>query len=172
MRRPEEYFTSGSSRGAHILRVMKTAQELESRQPFGGRLVMAAAYHDIGYAGALIVTGYHPIDGALVARRDGLDPQITDAVLHHSGAWALAQRSRPELMRHYGPDCRMMRTALSRALTFCDTHSGPLGERFTLAERMGEIRIRHAANTDLLAALDDSQKDFQTIEAEFLPLLA
>lgn len=171
MRRPEQYFPLGSHRRAHILRVMKTAQALEARRSFGGRLVVAAAYHDIGYAEALTVTGYHPIDGALVAHRDGLDAEITDAVLHHSGAWALAQRSRPELTRHYGAECRMMHTTLSRALTFCDTHSGPRGERYTLTERLDEIRIRHAANANLLAALDDSRQDFQTIEAEFLPFL-
>ena len=172
MRRPEQYFAGGSHRLAHILRVMKTAQEVEARRSFGGRLIMAAAYHDIGYAEALIVTGYHPVDSALLARRDGLDPEITDAVLHHSGAWALAQRSRADVTRHYGPACRMMHTTLSRALTFCDTHSGPRGERFSLAERLGEIRIRHAKNANLLTALSDSQQDFQSIEAEFLPLLA
>ncbi len=171
MRRPEDYFPPGSNRLAHILRVMKTAQALEARRSFGGRLVTAAAYHDIGYAEALIATGYHPVDGALVARRDGLDAEIVDAVLHHSGARTLAQISRPELMPHYGTECRMMRMPLSRALTFCDTHSGPRGERFGLAERIAEIRTRHAANADLLAALDESQQAFQTIEAEFLPLL-
>lgn len=171
MRRPEQHFARGSHRLAHILRVIETAQELEAHQPFGGRLILAAIYHDIGYAETLIETGYHPIDGALVARRDGLDPEISDAVLHHSGAWALAQRSRPDLMQYYGCDCRMMHTQLSRALTFCDTHSGPHGERFALTERLAEIRIRHAKNADLLTALEDNQQDFQTIEAEFLPLL-
>ena len=172
MRRPDQYFPRESHRLAHILRVMKTAQELEARRPFGGRLVMAAAYHDIGYAEALIVTGYHPIDSALMARRDGLDAEITDAVLHHSGAWALAQRRQAELARYYGPACRMMHSTLSRALTFCDTHSGPRGERFSLAERLADIRIRHAKDANLLAALSDSQQDLQSIETEFLPLLA
>lgn len=171
MRRPEPLFAHGAHRLAHILRVIKTAQKLEAHQSFGGRLILAASYHDIGYAESLIVTGYHPIDGALVARGDGLDPEITDAVLHHSGARAMAQQSRPELMCYYGRDCRMMHTTLSRALTFCDTHSGPRGELFTLTERLDEIRIRHAANADLLSVLDDSQQDFQTIETEFMPLL-
>lgn len=172
MRRPEDCFAPGSNRLAHILGVKQTARDIEARRSFGGRLVTAAAYHDIGYAEPLILTGYHPIDGALVARSDTLDTEIVDAVLHHSGARRLAQRSRPDLMAHYGPVCRMMHTTLSRALTFCDTHSGPRGERFSLAERLAEIRIRHAANTDLLAALDESQPEFQAISSEFLPLLA
>ncbi len=172
MRRPQDYFPSTSNRLVHILKVMQIARALEARRSFGGRLVTAAAYHDIGYAEALAVTGYHPIDGALVARHDGLDAEIVDAVLHHSGARTLAQRSRPDLMPHYGPDCRMMCTALSRALTFCDTHSGPQGEHFTLTERIAEIRTRHASNTALLAALEESQPEFQAIEAEFLPLMS
>ncbi|MFD0982711.1 HD domain-containing protein [Tropicimonas aquimaris] len=150
---------------------MQTARSIEARLPFGGRLVIAAAYHDLGYAPDLATTGFHPVDGALVARSDGLDDGIVEAVLHHSGARALAQRTRPELMPHYGPECRMMRSALSRALTFCDTHSGPRGETFTLSERIAEIRQRHAGNTPLLASLDQHLSDYEALEAEFLPLL-
>ncbi|KUF10816.1 HD domain-containing protein [Pseudoponticoccus marisrubri] len=172
MRDPERLFPAGADRLAHIRRVMQTARALEARRCFGGRLVLAAAYHDIGYAPSLVVTGFHPVDGALVARRDGLDTEIVDAVLHHSGARALAQRSRPDLVAHYGPVCRMMDTALSRALTFCDLRSGPRGERLSQSERLAEIAVRHAGNAALLAAMEEARPDFMAIEAEFGPCLA
>lgn len=172
MRRAEDHFDEGADRLAHIRRVLQTAREIEARHPFDGRLVAAALYHDLGYAPDLAVTGYHPIDGAMLARADGLDAEIVDAVLHHSGAWLLAQRTRPELAaEHYGPACRMMDTPLSRALTFCDNRSGPRGERFTLAQRVAEIRVRHARNTALMAALDVTLPALEEIDAEFLPLL-
>lgn len=172
MRHPEDHFPADAARLAHIRQVIELARALEARRGFGGRLIAAALYHDLGYAPEFAQTGFHPVDSAVLARADGLDPVVTDAVLHHSGARTLAELSRPDVLAAYGPVCRMMDTELSRALTFCDNHTGPNGERFTLSERLAEIRQRHAARPAILAVLDRHMPQFLSIEAEFLPLMA
>ncbi|MBW4983244.1 hypothetical protein KZZ07_11885 [Mameliella sp. CS4] len=172
MKTPEDWFPPDAPRLAHIQQVMRTARIVEARQEFGGRLVIAAAYHDIGYAEAFAVTGFHPVDGAVLARADGCDAGVVDAVLHHSGARGLCLRMRPDLAGRYGPTCRMMDTALSRALTFCDNRSGPNGEALTLAERIADIRWRHAGNPALLETTADYLPLFERIDAEFARLLS
>src|SRR5690242_11212814 len=49
-------------------------------------LVAAAWLHDIGYAGDLAVTGFHPLDGARWLQRRGFDARVTALVAHHSCA--------------------------------------------------------------------------------------
>lgn len=171
MRRPEDWFAPDNDRLAHIQQVIRTAQAIEARRSFAGRLIAAATYHDIGYAPSLATTGFHPVDGAETARKDGFDGEIVDAVLHHSGARGLASRSRPDLMHMYGPDCRMTETALSRALTFCDNRSGPRGESLSLAARIADIRVRHAGNAAILDTTEAYLPVFEAIDAEFAPLL-
>ncbi|KHQ54737.1 HD domain-containing protein [Mameliella alba] len=172
MKAPEDWFPPDAPRLAHIRQVMRVAQVVEARQDFGGRLVIAVAYHDIGYARAFAETGFHPVDGAILARADGCDAEVVDAVLHHSGARGLCLRTRPDLAGHYGPACRMMDTRLSRALTFCDNRSGPNGEALTLAERIADIRQRHAGNPALLETTANYLPLFERIDAEFAPLLS
>ena len=171
MRRPEDWFAPDNDRLAHIQQVIRTARAIEARRSFAGRLIAAAAYHDIGYARSLATTGFHPVDGAEIGRKDGFDGEIVDAVLHHSGARGLASRSRPGLMHMYGPDCRMTETALSRALTFCDNRSGPRGESLSLAARIADIQVRHAGNAAILDTTEAYLPVFEAIDAEFAPLL-
>ncbi|WP_420326720.1 HD domain-containing protein [Mameliella sp.] len=172
MKAPEDWFPPDAPRLAHIRRVMELARRVEARQDFGGRLVIAAAYHDIGYAETFAKTGFHPVDGAILARSDGCGAEVVDAVLHHSGARGLCLRTRPDLAGHYGPTCRMMDTALSRALTFCDNRSGPNGETLTLSQRIADIRQRHAGNPALLETTADHLPLFERIDVEFAPLLS
>ena len=73
-RRPEQHFEATSTRLVHIQRVVSNAEIVESRESFGDRLILAAAYHDIGYAPDLAVTRFHPVDSALIATADGLPP--------------------------------------------------------------------------------------------------
>jgi hypothetical protein len=50
-------------------------------------LEAAALLHDIGYAPDLVVTGFHPIDGAIFLRDEvGADPELVGLVAHHSCA--------------------------------------------------------------------------------------
>ena len=52
-------------RWAHTRGVARTARELSPILGADADLVLAAAWlHDIGYAPAVAVTGFHPLDGA------------------------------------------------------------------------------------------------------------
>src|SRR5687767_3842557 len=68
----------------HVQGVAARAESLgtHARTP----LIASAWLHDIGYAPALLETGFHPIDGARHLRREGVDEAIVNLVAHHSCA--------------------------------------------------------------------------------------
>lgn len=165
-------FPPNAPRYAHILGVIELARTLESCDAgFGGKLELAALYHDIGYAETWKITGFHPVDGALTAREHGLPEAVAQAILHHGGSWSEARRLRPDVMKYYGPACRMMDDPLYRAMSFCDLHTGPSGKRISLDERLADIRQRHAANLPLMEVMSEYEERFRAIAAEWLPVL-
>jgi hypothetical protein len=109
--------------------------------PHERRLLIAAAWlHDIGYAPAAKVTGFHSLDGAWFLAARGWPARLCGLVAHHSGA-AFAARDlglAEELARfpHEG-------SAVSDALTYADQTTGPDGSPMTLDERMAEMLARH-----------------------------
>ena len=128
-------------RWLHSLAVGRQAERLSGSfdEVRGDQLVAAAYLHDIGYAPELLVTDFHPIDGALWL--DGLvDPQVVSLVGHHSCAWVEADMRGlgPQLMDIPRPDLELL-----DALTYCDMTSGPDGQRMTLDERLAEIVQRY-----------------------------
>lgn len=166
--------TSGlsKSRIAHIERVVENARIVEARIPFQGRLLAAAMYHDIGYAPEFAKTGFHPVDSAILAFADEVDPAVVEAVLHHTGAFGEARRCRPDLMFHFADSCLMMKTRLNRALTFCDLRAGVNGEKVSMTERLNDIAHRHAGNKPLLEVMCEYAPLFQQIDDEFSYCLA
>lgn len=170
-REPGHHFEAGSARLAHIQRVIENAKAVEAKESFGGRLISAAVYHDIGYASDLVRTGFHPVDGAFIAQADGQLREVVEAVLHHTGAYGEVMRARPDLLDRYPTGCEMMSTYLNRALTFCDLHAGPRGEAFTVVQRLADIRSRHAGNRNLLDNIASYEGQFVEIDCEFDHLL-
>jgi HD superfamily phosphodiesterase len=49
-------------------------------------LIASAYLHDIGYAPQLVVTGFHPLDGANYIMAELGDKRLASLVAHHSGA--------------------------------------------------------------------------------------
>lgn len=103
-------------------------------------LVTAAWLHDIGYAGCLGVTGFHPLDGADYLVGHGWPVRIAGLVAHHSGArFVAAARGLARALAAYpdegGP--------IADALTYADQTVGPRGERVTQQERYAEMLHRH-----------------------------
>jgi putative nucleotidyltransferase with HDIG domain len=165
-------FPEISARFQHICGVVNLAEQIErSYGDFDGKLVQAALYHDLGYSKHWIVTGFHPVDGAIAARNHKLEETIVRAILHHGGSWREARVMYPDLDGFYGPECLMMETPLSRALTYCDFHTGPQGQAFSLDARMTDIRARHSANKPLLDIMEEYHERFKEIDAEWQAVL-
>src|SRR5215467_3367560 len=77
-------------RWAHVQAVARKAEAvgsvlMEPREAV--HLVSAAWLHDIGYAPALVSTGFHALDGARWLRRHGFDERVAALVAYHSCAY-------------------------------------------------------------------------------------
>jgi hypothetical protein len=130
-------------RWAHVQGVAAAARTLAPVLDADADLVTAAAWlHDIGYAPALAVTGFHPLDGARYLRDvEHADSVLCSLVAHHSGAMTeAAERGLDdELAREFSP----ARADLADALTYCDMTTSPDGCRLPVEQRLAEIRARY-----------------------------
>jgi putative nucleotidyltransferase with HDIG domain len=129
------------NRWHHTVGVAERAAELAG--PLGvdpDALVAAAWLHDIGYADAVKVTGFHPLDGAdyLAARQ--WPERIAGLVAYHSGArFVAAARGLAARLAAYPDLCG----PLADALTYADQTVGPCGARVTPQDRYAEMLRRH-----------------------------
>lgn len=130
-------------RWAHTQGVAATARTLAGVLGDAADLLTAAAWlHDIGYSPALIVTGFHPLDGARHLRdAEHADEQLCRLVAHHSraidGADELGLAS--DLLSEF----TLPPEHLADALTYCDMTTGPDGQNMTVDQRLAEILARY-----------------------------
>jgi putative nucleotidyltransferase with HDIG domain len=105
---------------------------------------VAAWLHDIGYAPALAVTGFHPLDGARYLRGQGAPDRLCRLVAHHTAASveARARGLAEELASEFPPEV----SPVADALTYADMTTGPTGARVTVEERLEEILRRYPAS--------------------------
>ncbi len=118
---------------------------------------IAAWLHDIGYAPALAVTGFHPLDGARYLRdREGAVPAVCALVAHHSGAVAeAAERGLSDpLLVEFSLNDRLGEEVI--AITYCDFTTGPRGERLSPEERITEILSRYEPDSPVHRAVQTS----------------
>jgi HD domain len=106
-------------------------------------LLEAAAWlHDIGYSPDLVITGFHPLDGARYLRdaQDGSD-MLCRLVAHHSCAIieAKARGLASELTREFPSPHR----DLDDALIYCDMTTGPDGQALPVETRLADIYARY-----------------------------
>lgn len=105
-------------------------------------LVCAAWLHDIGYAPHLVVTGFHPLDGALYLRDTArADERLYRLVAHHSCA-DIEARHRGfawDLTFEFAP----VGGLLAEALTYCDMTTSPDGHPVDIDTRLVEIIDRY-----------------------------
>jgi putative nucleotidyltransferase with HDIG domain len=133
-------------RWAHVQAVAARAAELAATvEPIDRALLVAAAWlHDIGYAPDLIVTGFHPLDGARHLASAGSPARLTALVAHHSGArFEAAERGLATELAAYP----LEESAVMDALVAADLTTGPQGQRLTYDERFDEILTRYPANS-------------------------
>ncbi|HEY1484626.1 MAG TPA: HD domain-containing protein, partial [Micromonosporaceae bacterium] len=105
------------TRWRHTIGVAARAAELAITVPAEDRetLIVAAWLHDVGYAEALVETGFHPLDGAAYLDRTGWPPRVAALVAHHSGAAIVAEFSG---LRHALAVYPHIEDPLADALTF------------------------------------------------------
>ncbi|MET8676553.1 HD domain-containing protein [Streptomyces sp. NPDC004647] len=105
-------------------------------------LEAAAILHDVGYSPALVVTGFHPLDGARYLRdTEDADERVTRLVAHHS--CALLEAELRGLRHELAAEFELERPDLVDALMFCDMTTTPDGTRTTPTARLDEIAERY-----------------------------
>lgn len=144
-------------RWAHTQGVAAQARAVGPVLGWDTELVESAAWlHDIGYAPALAVTGFHPLDGARYLRDEqDADPAVCALVAHHSGALVEAAErglSQP-LLAEFPLDADWGELV---ALTYCDFTTGPGGERLSPEERVAEILSRYEPGSPVHRAVQTS----------------
>ncbi|GAA2876047.1 HDIG domain-containing protein [Streptomyces mexicanus] len=134
-------------RWAHSLGVAKRARSLSPILGNDADLLEAAAVlHDIGYAPAVAVTGFHPLDGARFLRdHEKADDRVVRLVAHHS--CALLEAEERELREELESEFSLERADLVDALLYCDMTTTPDGAQTTPSDRLDEIVQRYGPDT-------------------------
>jgi hypothetical protein len=124
-------------------------------------LVSAAWLHDVGYGSRLVVTGFHPLDGARWLAAQG-EQRLARLVAYHTGAaYEARYRGLMDELAEFEPEVSLV----ADLLTWCDLSTGPTVERVEPRNRLAEIvrrygpehvvsRSVHSAEPELLATCD------------------
>lgn len=142
------------TRWAHVQGVGTAAEQL---LPTIGEHVVAAAWlHDVGYAPALTITGFHPLDGARWLQQLQIDPVIVSLVAWHSTAWheATERDFTTELRQFAEPDSEDR-----DALALVDLTTSPTGGRLSVGERIGEVLTRYPVGSAVHRSMTNAQAE-------------
>jgi hypothetical protein len=134
-------------RWRHVTSVARRARWVAEQLSLSDDLVGAAWLHDIGYAPELVVTGFHPLDGARYLRTASIDEAVVSLVAYHSCApiEADVRGLGEELAAEFSPGD----PALAAALLYCDMTTGPDGDYVRPADRLVEIRGRYGPDDEV-----------------------
>src|SRR5260370_129369 len=115
-------------RWAHTEGVAAQARSLAPMLGGDADLLEAAAWlHDIGYSPDLVVTGFHPLDGARYLRDfDDASGMLGRLVAHHS--CAVIEAAERGLADELSREFALPRRDLDDALIYCDMTTGPDGQ--------------------------------------------
>ena len=115
---------------AHTAEVAEAAQRIAWVAGSDDDLLIAAAWlHDIGYAPALTLIGFHPVDGARYLQDVGAPGRLTNLVARHSCAIVEAKHRGLEGEAQSFPD---EHGVVRAALWYCDMTTSPDGQLVTL----------------------------------------
>lgn len=134
----------------HVLGVVNRARYVATLfTENDAKYLIAAAYlHDVGYAPALVTSGFHPLDGAKYIADRG-DLRLASLVAHHSGArFEAAFRGLSDQIRQFP----MESSAVADALTYCDLMTGPTGLPVTFKQRTAGILNRYDEQSTVVVA--------------------
>lgn len=106
-------------------------------------LIAAAYLHDIGYAPSLIVTGFHPVDGAQYLRLLGYERLACLVAYHSESQFEAAFRGLTSELAVFPRE----RSAVADALTYCDQLTNSLGKPVSFQLRHADILARYAPDS-------------------------
>lgn len=157
-------------RWRHVRAVARRAQWLAAELSLPGQLISAAWLHDIGYAPDLVVTGFHPLDGARYLRKVGVDEDVVSLVAYHSCApiEAKVRGLDVELAAEFSPGDQ----ELADALLYCDMTTGPDGRYVRPADRIVEIRGRYGPDHEVTRFVELAAPEIIVTAARVDALLA
>ena len=161
-------------RWTHSQGVARRAHTVAGVVPEQASAVVSAAWlHDIGYAPALVDTGFHPIDGARYLRRIGFgDRLLWTLVAHHTCAVIEAEeRGLADVLTEEFPANGAPPLALS-ALTYCDLTTGPDGQPVDVDQRIAEILTRYGPDHIVYQAISRASPILRQQADEIRGLLA
>ncbi len=160
------------TRWQHVRQVAEQARRVtKAVLPADRDLLVAAAYlHDVGYAPALAVTGFHPLDGARWVRDHGPGGRLARLIAHHSCAIyeARVRGFLDALLAEFEPE----ESATYDALVFCDMTTGPTGRTVSFEERISEIFERYGPDHEVSHALKLSRDRLASCHDRTLARLA
>lgn len=135
-------------RWSHTMGVAQAASELVVLvgADCADEIVAAAWLHDIGYSPPLVVTGFHPVDGARYVARlctasaEFFPHEVASLVAHHSGArFEAGERGLQAALAAYAlPEGEKL-----RVLDCADLCTSPDGVGVDPAVRLGEVLHRY-----------------------------
>ncbi|MEV6138173.1 HD domain-containing protein [Nocardia sp. NPDC051990] len=135
-------------RWAHTEGVARAATMLGPRLGADSELLIAAAVlHDVGYAPRLVVTGFHPLDGARFLRDEhNADVRLVRLVANHT--FALLEADERGLREELEAEFPILDDQLLvDTLTYADMTTTPDGAPTTPTARIAEIVSRYGPDT-------------------------
>jgi hypothetical protein len=154
-------------RWAHVQGVAGKAESVAASLTLSGDALIAAAWlHDVGYAPAVVDTGFHPLDGACYLAACRAPERIVNLVARHSYALLEAELRGLGLRLAGFPD---EGGVLRDALWYCDLTTSPDGDPVGAGERIAEIKERYGpgdivtrfiteGESELLAAVERTER--------------
>lgn len=147
-------------RWRHVQAVASKANKLSRAVAEADRtlLVVAAWWHDLGYAPELRQTGMHQIDGARYLASAGYSVRVCALVAHHSAATFEADERGLSVELAGWP---REESAVADALWMADMTTGPKGEPVTYLDRLDEILRRYRPGTVVARAMMRAQPSIE-----------
>jgi hypothetical protein len=157
-------------RWKHVQSVARRAAWVADVLELSDSLVAAAWLHDIGYAPELVLTGFHPLDGARYLRSLSVDTEVASLVAYHSCSpiEAKVRGLDLELTSEFSPGESM----LTDALLYCDMTTGPDGDHVRPGDRLVEIRGRYGPDHEVTRFVELAAPEILTTASQVEKLLA
>lgn len=144
------------NRWLHSQGVAARAEQLAAAvpEPDQDMLVVAAWFHDLGYAPDLALLNFHQLDGARFLAAEGFPTRLCALVAHHSAATFEAdERGLLDQLAAWpledGP--------VADALWMADMTTSPTGELVDYPDRLAEILSRYASDSVVARAMSNAR---------------